>query len=203
MLVALDVMCVCWFWIVVSDMFLIFTVKVFQTSGMWWFCLHPLGVNRIDSHRETSNAQLEELVISFTWEEDYDKEQVGICKNLLKFSKLQNIWIIWGLQAPVKSGLKNTYGIMDVLQPRTEMFGQVRDNSNSCQSPYVFLNQIIETDGLTQFLELNRSKPFHLKMALHHPSLSLHLLNRHQVLNPRVERTHLKIIPRKLFGGKE
>jgi hypothetical protein len=102
----------------------------------------------------------------------------------------------------MKRSLKTTYGIMDVSQPHTEMFEQVRDNSNSCQSPYVFLSKIIEADELKQF-ELNHSKPFHLKLALHHPRLSLHLLNRHQVLSPQTEITHLKIIPRKLFGGKE
>jgi len=61
----------------------------------------------------------------------------------------------------MKSSLKTTYCIMDDLQPHIEMFEQVKDNSNNCQSPYVFLNKIIEADELTQFLELNHSKPFH------------------------------------------
>lgn len=111
--------------------------------------------------------------------------------------------LICGLQSLTKHSLKTTYAIMEVLQRHTEMFEQVRDNSNSCQSLYVFLKKITEADELTQFLELNHSKPFHLKLTLHHQSLSLYLLNQHQVLSPRVEMTHLKIIPRKLFGGKE
>ena len=47
--------------------------------------------------------------------------------------------LICGLQSLTKHSLKTTYAIMEVLQRHTEMFEQVRDNSNSCQSPYVFL----------------------------------------------------------------
>jgi len=47
--------------------------------------------------------------------------------------------MICGLQYLTKSSPKTTCGIMDVSQPHTEMYEQVTDNSNSCQSPYVFL----------------------------------------------------------------